>query len=332
MSRCLPDATKTLPLALFLLLSSCMAAGSSDDDDATGGTGGTTAGTGGGSAATGGSSAGTGGSSAGTGGSSGTGSLPADPACPTTRGWSTDTQYGLLQVERYVLRNNVWNQTAAGAGAQTLWVNSTRCWGADASHTDAAPKGTVKSYVDIARGWTISTPGFANPAHGLAIRVSDLRRANIHWKMVAPTTGRTWALWDIYFHETNNPGADRAPMNLMIQQRIVDSDGWMQSDSNPWPRVMIGGYSFREKRETSTVSSTRNRVQLYVDQSAGAVLGVDSMTLDLKAVIDYYVAQGQIKATDYLTSIQAGWEIVSGGTYETKDFWTAVQDEPQPAQ
>jgi hypothetical protein len=330
MIRCLPDATKTLPIAVFLLLSSCMAAGSSDEDGATGGSAGTATAATGGTSGTGGGSSGTGGGSSG--GSGGTGTLPADPACPTTRSWTTNQQYGQLNVEKYIIRNNVWNASAPGAGMQTLWINSPRCWGVDATHTDAAPKGTVKSYADIARGWTISVPGFANPAHGLNIQVSALRRANIHWSMVAPTTGRTWALWDIYFHETNNPGADRAPMNLMIQQRIVDSDRWMQGDSNPWPRVTIAGYTFREKRETSTVSSTRNRVQLYIDQVAGDVLGVDSMTLDLKAVIDYYVAQGQIKSTDYLTSIQAGWEIVSGGTYETKDFWSAVQDDPQPAQ
>jgi hypothetical protein len=332
MHRRLPVALKSLPFAAVLMLSACMSAGGDDDDDDNG-TGGT-AGTGGTVVAgTGGASAGTGGSAAGSGGSSGTATLPADPACPATgRAWQTSEQYGQLMLERYFIRNNMWNATAPGAGTQTLWINSARCWGVDSTHTDAAPKGTVKSYADIARGWAISTPGFANPAHGLNIRVSDLRRANIHWKMVAPTTGRTWALWDIYFHETNNPGADRAPMNLMIQQRIVDSDGWMQSDSNPWPRVMIGGYTFRQKLETTSVSSTRNRVQLYIDQSVGSVLGVDDMTLDLKAVIDFYVAQGSIKSTDYLTSIQAGWEIVSGGTYETKDFWTAVQDEPQPAQ
>jgi hypothetical protein len=33
-------------------------------------------------------------------------------------------------------------------------------------------------------------------------------------------------------------------------------------------------------------------------------------------------------STDYLTSIQAGYEIVSGGSFRTDEFWTAVQDEP----
>jgi hypothetical protein len=225
------------------------------------------------------------------------------------------------------LRNNFWNQGASGAGTQTLWGNSERCWGVDSSHSDNAPKGTVKSYPSIQRGWGIGAAGFPNSQHGLAIQVSQLTKAKIRWRMQAPTSGRTWALWDVYFHEGANPGADKAPVNLMIQQRIVDSDRWMQQDSASWPKVTITGVTFREKRETNTVSSTRTRIQLYVDQENGNVLGRDDMTLDLKAVVDHYVQANLIRASDYLTSIQAGYEIVSGGAYQTSEFWTAVQGE-----
>lgn len=241
--------------------------------------------------------------------------------------WSSSERYGTRSFDKYVLRNNFWNQGVPGAGSQTVWGKSPSCWGLESSHTDANPKGTVKSYPDMQRGWGIGAPGFPNPNHGLNIRVSELTKAKIRWKMQAPTSGRTWALWDIYFHESDNPGADRAPVNLMIQQRIVDSDGWMQQDSSSWEKVTIAGYTFRQKFETDTVSSTRTRIQLYIDETKGDVLGVDDMKLDLKAVIDHFVAEGKIEATDYLTSIQAGWEVVSGGSYKTDAFWTAVQGE-----
>lgn len=228
----------------------------------------------------------------------------------------------------YVFRNNMWNPSAAGVGTQSMWYQAESCWGIDATHQDLAPKGTVKGYPDMLRGWAIGRAGFQRDC-GLPIQVSALTKAKIRWKMEAPTSGRTWALWDIYFHDTATPGAGVATMNLMIQQRIVDSDGWMQQDSGTWPKQTLGGYTFREKLETgTTVSSSRNRVQLYIDQVSGSVLGADDMTLDLKTVIDHYVTQGSIKSTDYLTSIQAGWEIVSGGTYKTDDFWTALQNEP----
>jgi hypothetical protein len=248
--------------------------------------------------------------------------------CSKTGAYTTSAQYGSRNYGKYTVRNNFWNQGTSGAGMQTLWANSERCWGIDASHSDSAPKGTVKGYPDVQRGWGVGAAGFPNTQHGLAIQVSQLTKAKIRWRMQAPSSGRTWALWDIYFHESANPGSGLAPVNLMIQQRIVDSDGWMQQDSAGWPKVTIAGITFREKRETATVSSTRTRIQLYIDSANGSVLGLDDMKLDLKAVVDHYVQQNLIRATDYLTSIQAGFEIVSGGSYQTNEFWTAVQSEP----
>ncbi len=273
-------------------------------------------------------SAGTGaaGAANGTGGSA---TAPA-PSCAGSGVWQTSDLWASKTFESYFVRNNFWNNDAAGAGSQTLWAGASHCWGVNAAHSDVDPKGTVKSYPDIARGWVVGTDGYTNPNHGLAIQVSALTKAKIRWKMQAPATGRTWALWDIYFHDSASPSGARAPVNLMIQQRIVDSDHWMQDDSSSWPKVSIAGYDFREFTEGASVSSTRSRVMLYVDGENGDVLGVDDMTLDLKAVIDHYVQAGKILSSDYLTSIQAGWEIVSGGAYQTDDFWTAVQDEPEP--
>ncbi len=257
------------------------------------------------------------------GGSSGTGAK----ACSKQGSWSTSDQYGGTSFDEYIIRNNAWGLSEAGAGQQTIWAISSRCWGVDATHQDLEPKGRVKGYPDIARGWTLGNKAGAN---GLAIQVSNLTKAKIRWSMQAPTTGRTWALWDIYFHETNTPPDAKAPVNLMIQQRIVDDTNWMQTDSAKWNKVTFDGITFREKLETTSVSSTRNRIQLYIDVASGSVLGMDDMTLDLKAVIDHYVSSGQIKSSDWLTSIQAGFEIVSGGTYVTDEFWTALNDETEP--
>lgn len=250
--------------------------------------------------------------------------------CSKAGVWSTADDYGSVRMDPYVVRNNYWNHSAAGAGTQTVWAASANCWGVDSSHSDEAPKGTVKGYPDIQRGWGIGAAGYPIGTHGLGMMVSELTAARIRWWMRAPTSGRAWGLWDVYFHETPDPGSGVAAVNLMIQQRIVDSDRWMQNDSSAWPRVTIDGVTFRENLQTSTESSSRNRVRLYVDREDGFVLGTDDLELDLKAVIDYYVAQGSIRSTDYLTSIQAGWEIVSGGEFVTEEFWTAVQDEPIP--
>jgi hypothetical protein len=298
-----------------------MAEGSCADGSSQTGDAGSSANMDAGSSKDAGSSTDAGGSSTDAGGSSSTN-------CSKSGAFSTSDKFGSRNYNKYTVRNNFWNQGTSGAGTQTLWANSERCWGVDSNHSDSAPKGTVKGYPDVQRGWGVGAAGFPNSQHGLAIQVSQLTKAKIRWSMQAPSSGRTWALWDIYFHENANPGSGLAPVNLMIQQRIVDSDGWMQQDSAGWPKVTIAGITFREKRETSTVSSTRNRIQLYIDNASGNVLGLDDMKLDLKAVIDHYVQENLIRSSDYLTSIQAGFEIVSGGTYQTNEFWTAVQSEP----
>ena len=232
------------------------------------------------------------------------------------------------------LRKNFWNNMAAGAGSLTLWAASSSCWGVDATSDDSVKAGTVKSYPDMARGWVVGTAGFQNPNSGLPIQVKDLRKAKIRWNMsVSGSPLRHYALWDIYFHESAMPGKGAAPVNLMIKQRVVDPSRYEQDKESGGASAVtqtFGGITFRENKNSGLKSGTRIVVELFAMPVNGADMGIDDMTLDLKEVIDHYVADGSILSTDYLTSIQAGWEILAGGTFVTKDFWTALQDEPEP--
>ena len=129
------------------------------------------------------------------------------------------------------------------------------------------------------------------------------------------------------------PDKGAAPVNLMIKQRVVDPSHYEQDKESGGATAVtqtFGGITFRENKNTGLKSGTRIVVELFATPVNGADMGVDDMTLDLKEVIDHYVADGSILATDYLTSIQAGWEVVAGGTFVTNDFWTALQDEPEP--
>ncbi|HYQ04492.1 MAG TPA: hypothetical protein VER96_37725 [Polyangiaceae bacterium] len=232
------------------------------------------------------------------------------------------------------LRKNFWNNKASGAGPLTLWAASSSCWGVVAMSDDTVNPGTVKSYPDMARGWVVGTAGFQNPNSGLPIQVKDLRKAKIRWNMaISGSPLRHYALWDIYFHESAMPGKGAAPVNLMIKQRVVDPSNYEQDKESGGATAVtqnFSGITFRENKNTGLKSGTRIVVELFATPVNGADMGVDDMTLDLKEVIDHYVADGSILTTDYLTSIQAGWEIVAGGTFVTKDFWTALQDEPEP--
>jgi hypothetical protein len=307
--------------------------------DGSGGTGGNTGGVDAGKTDAGGSSGG--GSDAGSGGGGSTdagnggntGGNTGGGTCSKTGAWTSSDKFATKAYGKYMLRNNVWQPNTQGLGNQTIWGNSAKCWGVDANHTDpAGAKGNVKSYPNVMRGWSIQAPATAN--HGLNIRVSDIQKAKIRWKFQAPASGRMWALWDIYFHESANPpynSAEKAPVNLMIQQYVVDQTGWFQGPqhSGSWPKVTIDGVTYREAFNDSPQSFSRDQVKLYVDGESGATMGKKELTIDLKQVIDAYVEKGKIKSTDYLTGIQAGFEIVEGGSYVVEDFWTAINDEPE---
>jgi len=257
-------------------------------------------------------------------------------ACDKSRATWTDSadNYASKDFGGSFLRKNFWNARATGSGSLTLWAVDARCWGVDAMSQDTVNPGTVKSYPDMARGWVVGTAGFQNPNSGLPIQVSALKKAKIRWKMsVSGNPLRHYALWDIYFHESAEPGRGTAPVNLMIKQRVVDPDHYEQDTESGGDSAVthtFSGITFRENKNTGLKSGSRIVVELFATPVSGNDMGVDDMTLDLKEVIDHYVQDGSILSTDYLTSIQAGWEVVAGGTFVTHDFWTALQDEPEP--
>ena len=290
-----------------------------------------------------GNTAGSAGSSAlgGAGGVGGAGSVggaagSATSGCDKSMATWTDSSnlYASQDYGGSFLRKNFWNSKQSGAGTLTLWAASSSCWGVDATSDDTVNPGTVKSYPDMARGWVVGTAGFQNPNSGLPIQVKDLTKAKIHWNMsITGSPLRHYALWDIYFHETASPGKGTAPVNLMIKQRVVDPSNYEQNTESGGMAAVtqtFSGITFRENKNTGLKSGSRIVIELFATPVNGADMGVDDMTLDLKEVIDHYVQDGSILTTDYLTSIQTGWEIVAGGTFVTKDFWTALQDEPEP--
>jgi hypothetical protein len=258
----------------------------------------------------------------------------AEACAKTPASWATCDNWALQNYRggKYFVRNNIWGQANPGGGQQCIWANSEHCWGITATHKNAT--GLVKGYPHIVRGWATGD-GFKNANHGLGIRVTDLTKARLHWKMKAPTGGRYQALWDIYFHSKANPGGgDKAQTSLMINQRLAD-DGYYAGELTHCPQnngvcppITLGGQNFRlwiGKSEWST----GNTIQLHKLPVEGRVWGSEDMTLDLKVVIDGLRKLRLIPDDVYLTSIQAGWEIIEGGTFETLEFWTAVQDDPE---
>jgi len=314
------------------------AAGAGGKPAGAGGNGNGVSGNGGGPAGAGvggasGGLAGVGGAGMGGGAAGGSASRACDKSMAT---WTDSADnYASMDFGPSFLRKNFWNARASGSGTLTLWAADSRCWGVDATSQDTVSPGTVKSYPDMARGWVVGTAGFQNPNSGLPIQVSALTKAKLRWQMsVSGTPLRHYALWDIYFHESASPGRGTAPVNLMIKQRVVDPDHYEQDTESGGDTAVthtFSGVTFRENKNTGLKSGSRIVIELFATPVNGSDMGIDDMTLDLKEVIDFYVKDGSILSTDYLTSIQTGWEVVAGGTFVTSDFWTALQDEPEPS-
>jgi hypothetical protein len=93
--------------------------------------------------------------------------------------------------------------------------------------------------------------------------------------------------------------------------------------------VTWGGQTFRLWVGKADWASGKT-IQLFMTPTSGSLFGSETMTLDLKAVIDGLRALGHIPDDDYLTSIQIGWEIISGGEFQVSKYWTALQNEPDP--
>lgn len=142
-----------------------------------------------------------------------------------------------------------------GATGQLLRVKSAGCWGFTANLT--TERGGNASYPSATRGWVQNGAGVS-----LAVKVSDLTSANMHWAFVSPsvqTTGaplRWQALADIYFHAKPNPagGADFPPtVDLMVNQAIFDQAsgngahpsfyGFTAAKNHPF-RVTFGGIAY----------------------------------------------------------------------------------------
>jgi hypothetical protein len=267
-------------------------------------------------------------------------SLGVAPTCNyQLKVWENCTQYPKTTMSPYIIRNNFWNMNTAGAGSQCVWAASSRCWGVNAEHANGT--GQVKSYPSLVRGWTY-WDGYTTTNHGLGIAVSSLSRAFIRWKMDAPDNGRFIALWDVYLDNTANPGngADYHPhTNLMIHQRLVDESGWFQEWVSNLPIITLGGKEFRYRVENGASMSASNRViKLFLRPAEGDVMGEEDSVLDLKAIIDGLATTLETTTSDgfalasgmHLVGVQAGYEIIDGGTFVTEDSWVVVQNEPIP--
>jgi hypothetical protein len=202
---------------------------------------------------------------------------------------------------------------------------------------------------------------------GMGISVTALTKAKIHWAFTAPTSaGSRWmALMDIYFHKTANPAASDWPpfVDLMIDQSIADvvikntTYFTMVAGNDHATTVTLGANTYLvyidDPGETSFHQPGGHNIHLHqlptsYTGNAGALWGVSAATTDLAAIVKYLmqaspkddagrpllnaagvpVTSPLIAPDLILNAINAGWEVDVGTVFETNNFWTALQNEP----
>jgi xyloglucan-specific endo-beta-1,4-glucanase len=302
------------------------AGGRSGTGGTIGGTGGTTAGSGGAVGGTGGAAGkpGTGGTAGavGAGGASGApggaggGSTNTSGTCTagaTKIGNTCQSGWGAI-MGKYILNNNWWGTTGA-TGQQCVWGT---CQDGDVigwvtNWNWSGGTSSVITYTSVVFGWQY---GFQVSNTGLPIQVSSGKAINCGWDFaLSQTSGGFNVAYDIWLHTSANPPSTGGQSDeIMI---------WLNKLGNPAPagsnyasNISIGGATW-----TLAEGNVGWPVHSYLRTS-----NTTSAVLNIMAFLNDLVTRGRIPNTRYVTGVQAGLEVRSGGgTLTTNGFYCRIE-------
>ena len=282
----------------------------------TGGTGGMSAASGGASTASGGAAT-TGGKSGGTGGASGTGgtqnSSGTCTAGATKIGNTCASGWGPI-MGKYILNNNWWG-TAGATGQQCVWGT---CQDGDVvgwvtNWNWSGGTSSVLTYTSVVYGWQY---GFQVQNTGLPIQVSTSTAINCGWDFaLTQTSGAFNVAYDIWLHTTANP-----PSNGGQSDEIMI---WLNKSGNPAPAgsTYASNISIAGATWTLAEGNVGWPVHSYLRTA-----NTSSAVMNVMAFMNDLVTRGRIPNTRYVTGVQAGIEVRSGGgTLTTNGFYCRIE-------
>ncbi len=234
--------------------------------------------------------------------------------------WSTCNEWYYTVYGNYIVRNNTWGNYQPGyVSPQCMTANSKDDWTVSANHQNGT--GMVKSYPQCWTGWQKGN-GWIVPPSILPVLAEPNSNSNnvlIDWSFNAPASGRYLSALDCYTHSFPNPGnggngsSDDASWNILIFPHYQDNTGYFQGDTmSPW---LPGRYFIDGKWWYVQVNFNSNYG--WCDQHM-VFKAVDLTTsvsgLNLNKFIQFGRNQGWVTGTQYITSVQAGWELIEGGS------------------
>lgn len=241
----------------------------------------------------------------------------------TVNGTTTITEaFGTYQDPNYdwaYIQNNIWSTTIGDTGAdkdQFIWYNDINNWGVQAyTTTGKFSYSGVKSYPSLVYGRHYTTT--SKNLNGFPKKISTITKPyNAEWNAYVQNDGGTNAIYnvsyDIWFDPSNtNTGTNKYEIMIWTlrknQNPINDLGFGVKYKSN----VTIGSYQFDVYK--GSLDSGKQQVLTFI-----LVNGNGQFKGSLKPFIDFATTNNWMTNTNYLTSIQAGFEICTAGTSTKK--------------
>lgn len=238
--------------------------------------------------------------------------------------WSSCTNWASWRTDKYTFRNNIWGSSNPGAGWQCTWANSASSWGASAGHQNNS--GSVKGYPQMIVGWS-SGDGFnLNSNRGnMGKKHQSYSNAKVYWNFTSSEASPTryLSLIDIYLHWSGSPSGNTRPRtNIQLMTHWNDPSGWFDN----------GGTSNLTYKGQKTIDGITYKMWFKTPHPDGAADNLvhvrptsktRNATHNIKAICSWAVSLGVMSNDEYLTSVQAGWEIIDGNNgagFETKGY------------
>jgi hypothetical protein len=244
--------------------------------------------------------------------------------------WSSCSGWDYTIYGNYIVRNNTWGNYNPGFVApQCMTAQSKNVWTVSAAHTNGT--GQVKAYPQCWTGWQKGNGWIVPPA--ILPQEANAGAPNnvlIDWTFTGPTTGRYLSALDCYTHAVPNPGgagnggADDAEWNILIFPHYQDNTGYFQGDTlSPWEagRHFIDGRWWYVQVNFNSSFGWCKRHMVFKAVS----LYQNVNDLNLNAFVQFGRDKGWVTGPQYITSVQAGWELIEGGNgFSTSNFDVAA--------
>lgn len=246
-----------------------------------------------------------------------------EPTAVTAKAKATITgQYGIYQDPKYpwaFVQNNIWSIDAGDFGAdpgQYLWYNNIGSWGVKAYTTQGKESYSgVKSYPGLVYGRHYNN--VSENRNGFPVKVSSIKgNLDAEWSVRVENDGGPNAIYNASYDIWFDPDKNQKSTNkyeIMIwtlrknQNPINDGEFGV-----PW-KSNVKVFNARYDVYKGTIFDGKQQVLTFILRD-----GKGYFKAPLKAFIDSAVNWGWMGSNNYMTSIQAGFEICTAGTKQNR--------------